>query len=262
MQPLRPLNEPAQPAEQPAPTQTETPTPQNVVAEQPPEPEPVETAAVTDEPEVQPEPIQEPVAEQSVEQQPAESEPTVTAETAEPEPRSQDVAAVTAPTELVEEDSPADVEQTTAQEAAPDTQLGEQTQDAAANVAAVTSTNDAVTTNGTSSAADAADLAITFDVNSSWLPSGAAGELQSFLNKLPADGQYQIRVSGAVGVGDVKDASPEDAIKYNRWMAERRVARVSEWLQSNASGRTIEMDESYIDQDSSREVRLTAIRIR
>lgn len=113
-----------------------------------------------------------------------------------------------------------------------------------------------------STANPANDLSITFDVNSSWLPSGAAGELRELLERLPEGGSYEVDVTGAVGVGDVKNATPEAAEKYNRWMAERRVARVAEWLQSNAAGRSLDMAENYADRDSSRQVYISVKRIR
>lgn len=101
-----------------------------------------------------------------------------------------------------------------------------------------------------------ADLAITFDVNSSFFPSGAVSELQRLLATLPADAPVEIELSGAVGTGDVRGASAEEAARYNAWMAERRVERVAEWLDGNAGGRRITVTERLIEGDPSRQVRL------
>ncbi len=103
---------------------------------------------------------------------------------------------------------------------------------------------------------DAAD--IVFAVNSSYLPKGATASLRQFLAGLAPGGPHVVEVTAAVGTGDVSDASPEEARRYNRWMAERRVGRITEWLNANADGRRIEVRERYDEGDASRSVRITA----
>jgi hypothetical protein len=102
----------------------------------------------------------------------------------------------------------------------------------------------------------APELVITFDVNSSFFPAGASRQLRTFLDGLPATEPVALEVAGAVGTGDVRGASGEDAERYNAWMAERRIQRVTEWLQQNAGNRPITVTERLVANDSSREVRL------
>ena len=104
--------------------------------------------------------------------------------------------------------------------------------------------------------ADAAD--IVFAVNSSYLPEGATASLRALLAGLAPGGPHVLEITAAVGTGDVSDASPEEARRYNRWMAERRVGRITEWLNANADGRRIEVRERYDEGDASRSVRITA----
>ena len=48
--------------------------------------------------------------------------------------------------------------------------------------------------------------------------------------------------------------SPEEARRYNTWLAERRLARVREWLSENATDRPLEVEPEYLADDSSRRV--------
>jgi len=57
-----------------------------------------------------------------------------------------------------------------------------------------------------------------------------------------------------VGGADVKEAQGTAAVRYNRWLAERRVGRVAEWLKQNAGGRRIEIGTAYAEDDPSRRV--------
>ena len=102
-------------------------------------------------------------------------------------------------------------------------------------------------------------LAIPFDVNSSFFPSGAARELRGFLEGLPAAGPVEIELAAAVGTGSVRGASGEEAQRYNAWMAERRIERVTEWLEANAGNRQLKLKPRLVENDTSREVRLRAI---
>lgn len=106
--------------------------------------------------------------------------------------------------------------------------------------------------------ADAPDLVITFDVNSSFFPAGAGRELRAFLRTLPEAQPVALALEVAVGTGDVRGASGEEARRYNTWMAERRVQRVAEWLVENAGDRPITLTEQQVENDPSREVRLFA----
>lgn len=103
-----------------------------------------------------------------------------------------------------------------------------------------------------------ADLAITFNVNSSYFPSGAAQQLRRFLETLPTDAAVRVELAGAVGTGDVRGATSDEAERYNAWMAERRIERVSEWLDGNAGDRRLTVTERLVEGDSSRQVRIKA----
>lgn len=100
----------------------------------------------------------------------------------------------------------------------------------------------------------ASSLEIVFDVNSSYLPKGAKTELRKFLEGLPTGGKVRLEIVGAVGGADVKRARGADSLRYNRWLAERRVGRVADWLEQNARGRQLEFVRGYVEDDPSRRV--------
>jgi hypothetical protein len=100
--------------------------------------------------------------------------------------------------------------------------------------------------------------AIVFAVNSSFFSGSASRDLRAFVDQLPPDAEVEIELAAAVGTGDVRDADPVEAKRYNAWMAERRLQRVAEWLTSNAGPRQLKLNEHYIENDPSREVRLRA----
>ena len=96
-------------------------------------------------------------------------------------------------------------------------------------------------------------LVITFAVNSSYLPRGASKEIRDMLKALD-DGQYQAELVASVGSGDVSGASAEEALRYNRWMAERRIGRVQEQFDKVASAQNLKIDQSFLENDGSRQV--------
>lgn len=104
------------------------------------------------------------------------------------------------------------------------------------------------------SAAGPTSVELVFDVNSSYLPKGAAAELRRFLKGLPPGGAVRLAIVGAVGGADVNEASGSAGARYNRWLAERRVGRVADWLKENAGGRRLEIGTSYAEDDPSRRV--------
>jgi hypothetical protein len=59
-------------------------------------------------------------------------------------------------------------------------------------------------------------------------------------------------VSGADTV--VGATTAEEARRYNKWLAERRMARVQEWLTENAQDRQLEIEPVFQADDSSRRV--------
>ncbi len=106
-----------------------------------------------------------------------------------------------------------------------------------------------------------AQLEIVFDVNSSFLPQGSARRLKAFLDSLKG-GKYAVEVVTAVDSGPVRNASPEEARRYNRWIAERRGKRVAEWLRRRGDGIIASIREGFRDNDPSRKVIVRARPIR
>ena len=97
-------------------------------------------------------------------------------------------------------------------------------------------------------------LAIVFDVNSSYLPSSLDGRLRELAASLEPDRGYEVELIGSVGDGDVAGKSAEEALRYNRWMAERRVSRVAEFLQRNAKVGELTIRQDFTLNDPSRRV--------
>ena len=97
-------------------------------------------------------------------------------------------------------------------------------------------------------------LAIVFDVNSSYLPASLDGRLRELAAKLEPGRAYEVALVGSVGNGDVEGKSAEEALRYNRWMAERRVSRVAEFLQNNAKAGKLTIRQDFALNDQSRQV--------
>jgi outer membrane protein OmpA-like peptidoglycan-associated protein len=97
-------------------------------------------------------------------------------------------------------------------------------------------------------------LTITFDVNSSFLPSSLGGRLRALAEQLAADRSYAVRLVGSVGNGDVAGKPAEEAQRYNRWIAERRVDRVAGFLQRTAKARDLKIAREFAANDPSRQV--------
>jgi outer membrane protein OmpA-like peptidoglycan-associated protein len=100
------------------------------------------------------------------------------------------------------------------------------------------------------------NVVITFATNSSYFPPGTARRLASLLGDMAADGRYRVRLEVGVSGSDtvVGATSPEEARRYNRWLAERRLSRVREWLDENASDRQLEIEPAFQPDDNSRRV--------
>jgi outer membrane protein OmpA-like peptidoglycan-associated protein len=108
----------------------------------------------------------------------------------------------------------------------------------------------------TPAAAGAEALTITFPSNSSYFPPGTDTQLQALLRQLAEDRHYQVILQAAVSGSQkvVGAESPDEAVKYNQWLAERRVDRVRSWLDQNASGNALVVKPEYRDNDESRQV--------
>jgi hypothetical protein len=97
-------------------------------------------------------------------------------------------------------------------------------------------------------------LTITFEINSSYLPASLDGRLRQLASRLEEGKAYQVELIGSVGADPVANASEQEAARYNRWIAERRVSRVAEFLQKNAKPDALTIKQDFALNDSSRRV--------
>ena len=63
-----------------------------------------------------------------------------------------------------------------------------------------------------------------------------------------------LEIVAAVGGADGREAGGGATVRYNRWLAERRIARITDWLKENAAGRKLEIATAYAEDDPSRRV--------
>jgi outer membrane protein OmpA-like peptidoglycan-associated protein len=100
------------------------------------------------------------------------------------------------------------------------------------------------------------DVEITFATNSSYFPPGTARRLGALLDGMASDQRYQVELRVGVSGADkvVGATTPEEARRYNQWLAERRVGRVQEWLAEHAQDRQLEIEPIFSANDSSRRV--------
>ena len=100
---------------------------------------------------------------------------------------------------------------------------------------------------------DAATLAITFDVNSSYFPKGISRELKALVGGLEPQRTYEAVLEGAVSAEALRNGGDKESRTYNRWIADRRMDRVADWLRQNV-GRSLSITHGYVENDSSRRV--------
>jgi outer membrane protein OmpA-like peptidoglycan-associated protein len=100
------------------------------------------------------------------------------------------------------------------------------------------------------------DVEITFATNSSYFPPDTARRLGALLDGMASDQRYQVELRVGVSGADkvVGATTPEQARRYNQWLAERRVGRVQEWLAEHAQDRQLEIEPIFSANDSSRRV--------
>jgi hypothetical protein len=100
-----------------------------------------------------------------------------------------------------------------------------------------------------------ASLAITFANNSSYFPAGAARRLRELIAGMDPARKYEVAVRVAVSSSSkvVGARSPQEAATYNRWLAERRMERVQNWLLENAATDALSFKPEYVT-DESRQV--------
>jgi hypothetical protein len=99
---------------------------------------------------------------------------------------------------------------------------------------------------------------LVFEPNSSFFPRGAEAELKRLVAALPAGRGYEFEVQAAVDDRAARADSPEKAVAYNKWLADRRQGRVAEWLEQHAEIRVLEVRRSLLEHDPSRRVVIRA----
>jgi outer membrane protein OmpA-like peptidoglycan-associated protein len=99
-------------------------------------------------------------------------------------------------------------------------------------------------------------LIITFATNSSYFPSGTTARLRELLAGINADSRYEVTLQVAVsGTSKVVGAkSTEEAARYNKWLAERRLERVQNWLMKNAASEALSIKPEFVGDDDSRRI--------
>jgi outer membrane protein OmpA-like peptidoglycan-associated protein len=100
-----------------------------------------------------------------------------------------------------------------------------------------------------------ASLVITFANNSSYFPAGAARRLRELIAGMDPAHKYEVAVRVAVSSSSkvVGARSAQEAATYNRWLAERRMERVQNWLLENAAADALSFKPEYVT-DESRQV--------
>jgi outer membrane protein OmpA-like peptidoglycan-associated protein len=98
-------------------------------------------------------------------------------------------------------------------------------------------------------------LVITFATNSSYFPAGATRQLRQLIAGLESGSKYEVSVQVAVsGSTKVVGArSPQEAAAYNKWLAERRLERVEDWLREHAAA-ALTFKPEYVTDESRRVV--------
>jgi hypothetical protein len=99
-------------------------------------------------------------------------------------------------------------------------------------------------------------LAIVFATNSSYFPPGTSQKLKALIAELAPGQRYRVRLQAAVSGSDsvVGASSTAEAARYNKWLAERRLERVSSWLQESVGDRELIVEPQFLAGDSSRRV--------
>ena len=96
-------------------------------------------------------------------------------------------------------------------------------------------------------------LVLTFALNSSYLSADGFQRLRRFAATLPADRPLRFELAATVSDDPVRGARAGEEQQYHRWLAERRLQRIADWL-SRRLGRDVEITRRFIPHDRSRRV--------
>jgi hypothetical protein len=104
-------------------------------------------------------------------------------------------------------------------------------------------------------------VVITFAINSSYFPPGTSETLNSLISRMASGAPNRIQLHAGLSDSDkvAGATTPEDAVRYNEWLAERRMKRVKKWLTENAQDRRLQIEPNFVDDDSARRVVVRAI---
>ncbi|MGH6945372.1 MAG: hypothetical protein ACREH6_14270 [Geminicoccaceae bacterium] len=99
-------------------------------------------------------------------------------------------------------------------------------------------------------------LVITFANNSSYFPPGVRRELNGLLRGLSSGRRYDVVLQASVSGLDkvVGASSPAEARRYNKWLADRRLQRVQDWLAENAKGAELVVRPEFLADNEERQV--------
>lgn len=99
-----------------------------------------------------------------------------------------------------------------------------------------------------------ADVEIVFDLNSSYLPRAAVPQLRQLVERMPRDRGWKVVLTASVSAAEERIPDQAAAQRYNRWLAERRLGRVADWLEQNSEVRDLQLVRSFAAADASRRV--------
>jgi outer membrane protein OmpA-like peptidoglycan-associated protein len=99
-------------------------------------------------------------------------------------------------------------------------------------------------------------LVIKFATNSTYFLPGTANRLQQLLAKLETGRRYEVSLQVAMSATTrvVGANSAQEAARYNKWVAERRLERLQQWLFENAGPDLLSIRPEYRANDESHRV--------
>lgn len=111
-----------------------------------------------------------------------------------------------------------------------------------------------------SARADAlATAEIAFASGSSFFPSGAEQTLQRLVDALAKNRGYRFELVAGVDDAPVKAGDPAESARYNRWLSDRRLARVGEWIEGHAEIRDLSVTRDVREGDRSPRVTIRVL---